>query len=167
MSAPNIEDIMDSNLTTLPPLTVTTNIGLHNAGAVAGHHPNLERNPSIKIINLCAALKSYDEHDDGNYVTNVVSGFNTKLLFKKLTRSSDLFDVDINIYELCKELFRAEEWWANRDLLFNAPVAFGEIKGFRVAKNMHTSNATDMERRSTSGIMKVGDCVLSAILFSI
>ena len=106
MSAPNIEDIIDSNPPTIPPLAVTSNYGLHNAGAVAGavagHHPNLERTPSIKIINLCTELKSYDEHDDGNCVTNIVSGFNTKLLFKKLTRSSDLFDVDINIDELCK-----------------------------------------------------------------
>ena len=82
MNAPNIEDIMDSNQPTIPPLAVTTNDGLHNAGEVAGLQPNLERTPSIKIINLCAELKSYDEHDDGNYVTNVVSGFNTKLLFK-------------------------------------------------------------------------------------
>ena len=104
---------------------------------------------SVKIIDLCAELKSYDEHDDGKSITNIVSGFNTQLLFKKLTRSSDLFDVDIDIDELCKELFRAEEWWANRDLLFDALVSFGEIKGFRVAKNMHTSNATGMKRRNT------------------
>ena len=131
MSAPNVDDIMNSNPPTIPPLAVTN---LHNSGEVPGHPPNLERTASIKIINLCSELKSYDVHDDGNYVTNVVSGFNTTLLFKKLTRSSDLFDVDIDIDELCKELFRAEEWWANRDLLFNALVAFGEMKGFRVAK---------------------------------
>ena len=131
MSAPNVDDIMNSNPPTIPPLAVTN---LHNSGEVPGHPPNLDRTASIKIINLCSELKSYDVHDDGNYVTNVVSGFNTTLLFKKLTRSSDLFDVDIDIDELCKELFRAEEWWANRDLLFNALVAFGEMKGFRVSK---------------------------------
>ena len=102
MSAPNIKDIVNSNQPTIPPLAVTTNYGLHNSGEMTGHHPNLERTPSIKIINLCSELKSYEEHDDGNYVTNVVSGFNTTLLFKKLTQSSDLFDVDIDIDELCK-----------------------------------------------------------------
>ena len=97
MINPIIEDTMDSNQPKTPPLAVTTNLssnlqhpldgldnsdGLHNASEVSGLHPNPARTPSIKIINLCAELKSYDEHDDGNYVTNVVSGFNTKLLFK-------------------------------------------------------------------------------------
>jgi len=149
MNTTNIDNTMDAIQTKIPPCALTTNISnnlphtldgldnadtLDNAGQVAGLQTNSASTTSVKIIDLCAELKSYDEHDDGNSLTNIVSGFNTQLLFKKLTRSSDLFDVDIDIDELCKELFRAEEWWANRDLMFNALASFGKIKGFRVAK---------------------------------
>jgi len=143
MNTPNIDDAMDAMHTNILPCVLATNVPnslphildeLDNADQIPCLRPNYASTTAPKVIDLCTELKSYDEHDNGKSITNVVSGFNTQQLFKKLTRSSNLFDVDIDIDELCKELFCAEEWWANRDLLFNALVSFGEIKGFRVAE---------------------------------
>ena len=72
---------------------------------------------------LAAQLKEVDED-------LVIIAFNDTLLRRKCLASSEHYDESIDLSALIEAIFRPNEWWATRDLMYEALKKCGLVQGF-------------------------------------
>ena len=94
----------------------------------------------------------------------IVTEYDHALLEAKCRRSSSEFESSLDLDLIVKELFRADEWWANRELILQSLTLLGKVQGFRPAKNRNTiicnrQGDKEYDREYPGGGLKAG-CTL-------
>jgi hypothetical protein len=95
---------------------------------------------------IVAASKSIDDSpEDGP----VVTGWDNKELRRKCLPSSPSYNKSIDMHSLFSALFPAQEWWANRSMLYEAMKDCSILHGFRVTSN-HAHICCNRHGKSTN-----------------
>ena len=104
---------------------------------------------------IVAASKSIDDSPEDGHV---VTGWDKKELRRKCLPSSPFYDKNIDMQSLFSSLFPAQEWWANRSMLYEAMKDCSILHGFRLTSNhahiccnRHGKNTT--KRKFTGGAL--------------
>lgn len=114
-------------------------------------------------ILLARRLKSYTINEEG---TQVVSDYNHELLKKKCIASSPDYDPQLDLNIIFKELFKCNEKWADRSLIYKSMELFGKVQGWKpkltnggTAIACNRIGQKDYKRDYSAGALKQG-CTL-------
>ena len=95
---------------------------------------NIPSPPSSVIAFISSSAKVVDDSCEGG---SIVTGWDSSVLRRKCLRSSSGYDpaVTSSMDELCKTIFPPDQWWASKQLLFDALQDYAKIAGFCMTSN--------------------------------